>query len=117
MARAAWQKFLGWLATINEVNWNLLDKIKMDCLAARAKLVLIGVFDEYDPEHLAQELEDLKANIKIGTKLYRIIYGNFDRPVETVGRLILNIDWEQRLHAHTAPNNLDLLNLTDEQKP
>ena len=60
-------------------------------------------------------MEDLEANIKVGTKLYQIIYGNFERPVETVGRLILNIDWEQRFHAHAVPVNLDQLNLTDEQ--
>ncbi len=66
---------------------------------AREGLKAVGVFCDWNPEHLRQQLEDLDEKSKPeDSSFYRCVYGGIKIPIDTFQDFLARIAFEKQLH-------------------
>ena len=114
-AEAEWVKALESIPH-GDYTWGTLDTLENRLRTARAMRKMVGSFDPTDPEHRRKELEELKRYSRVGTKIYRAIYGENRIPVDTYEQWLKNMEYERRLlRPPEAKPKLENIVLTTDQ--
>ena len=90
-ANAEWKRALSNLPK-DTLSWHILDKVERAMNNARELRKETGALDEFDPEHLREELENIREAIPRGSKFHRVIYGDKNVAIDSYATLMAQIE-------------------------
>ena len=96
-ANAEWKRALSNLPK-DTLSWHILDKVERAMNNARELRKETGALDEFDPEHLREELENIREAIPRGSKFHRVIYGDKNVAIDAYATFMAQIEWEKKNH-------------------
>ena len=96
-ANAEWKRALSNLPK-DTLSWHVLDKVERAMNTARELREETGALDEFDPEHLREELENIREAIPRGTKFHRVIYSDKNVAIDSYATFMAQIEWEKKNH-------------------